>query len=140
MGVGAIAAGNTAITKPSEFSIQTSKVLEEMLSETFDESYISLIQGGIETNQALLDEPFNYIFFTGSTAVGRIVMEKASKHLTPISLELGGKSPAIIEKTANLKISAKRLAFGKFLNSGQTCIAPDYLLIQEDIKDDFLIE
>lgn len=138
--VGAIAAGNTAIIKPSEFSSATSKVLEEMIRETFDASYVTVINGGIETNQALLNEPFNYIFFTGSTAVGKIVMEKASKHLTPISLELGGKSPAIVEKSANIKVSAKRLAFGKFLNCGQTCIAPDYLLIHEDIKDDFLIE
>ena len=138
--VGAIASGNTAIIKPSEFSVETSRVIAKLISETFDKSYICVMQGGIETNQMLLDEKFNYIFFTGSTNVGKIVMEKASKHLTPISLELGGKSPAIVDKTADLKVSAKRLAFGKYLNSGQTCIAPDYLLIHEDIKDEFLVE
>ncbi len=138
--IGAISAGNTAIIKPSEFSLKTSQVLEEMITETFDEKYVKVIQGGVETNQALLDEKFNYIFFTGSTNVGKIVMEKASKHLTPISLELGGKSPVIVDKTANIEVAAKRIAFGKYLNSGQTCIAPDYLYIHTDVKDHFVKE
>lgn len=138
--IGAIAAGNTAIIKPSEFSSNTSQVIEEMISETFNEEYIKVVQGGVETNQALLDQKFNYIFFTGSTNVGKIVMEKASKHLTPISLELGGKSPVIVDKTANIEVSAKRIAFGKYLNSGQTCIAPDYLYIHTDVKEKFIKE
>ncbi len=138
--IGAIAAGNTVIIKPSEYSIHTSQVIDQMLSETFDEAYIKVVQGGIETNQALLDQKFNYIFFTGSTNVGKIVMEKAAKHLTPVSLELGGKSPVIVTKSANIKIAAKRIAFGKYLNSGQTCIAPDYLYIHKDVKKEFVKE
>jgi aldehyde dehydrogenase (NAD+) len=138
--VGAIAAGNTAIIKPSEFSIHTSDVIEEIISSTFNEEYVAVVNGGIEVNQELLDHKFNYIFFTGSTNVGKIVMEKAAKHLTPVSLELGGKSPVIVDKTANIKVAAKRIAFGKFLNAGQTCIAPDYLLIDENVKDNFVIE
>lgn len=138
--VGAIAAGNTAIIKPSEFSVNTSNVIDEIIKTTFDDKYISVVKGGIEENQLLLDQKFDYIFFTGSTNVGKIVMAKAAKHLTPVSLELGGKSPVIVDKTANIKIAAKRIAFGKFLNSGQTCIAPDYLLIEESVKDTFIIE
>lgn len=138
--IGAIAAGNTAIIKPSEFSSKTSQVLDDMISETFEEQYIKVIQGGIKTNQDLLRQKFNYIFFTGSTNVGKIVMEKASKYLTPISLELGGKSPVVVDKTANISVAAKRIAFGKYLNSGQTCIAPDYLYIHTDVKDQFIKE
>lgn len=138
--VGALSAGNTAIIKPSEFSINTSKVIEEMIVDTFDEKYVKVILGGIKANQELLDQKFDYIFFTGSTNVGKIVMEKASKHLTPVSLELGGKSPVIVDKKANIKVAAKRIAFGKFLNAGQTCIAPDYLYIHEDVKELFLEE
>ncbi len=138
--IGALAAGNTAIIKPSEFSVNTSNVIEKIINDSFDDGLVKVIKGGISVNQELLDNKFNYIFFTGSTNVGRIVMEKASKHLTPVSLELGGKSPVIVGKKANIKIAAKRIAFGKFLNSGQTCIAPDYLLIQESIRDEFIIE
>lgn len=137
--IGAIAAGNTAIIKPSEFSVNTSNIIAEIIKETFPSEYISVVLGGIETNQQLLDQKFDYIFFTGSTNVGKIVMEKASKHLTPISLELGGKSPVIVDCTANIKVSAKRIAFGKFLNAGQTCIAPDYMYIHKDIKKEFLV-
>lgn len=137
--IGAIAAGNTAIIKPSEFSHHTSKVLSSMIAETFDADYITVVNGGVETNQALLNEKFNYIFFTGSTAVGKIVMEKASKHLTPISLELGGKSPVIVDESAKIKMAAKRIVFGKHLNSGQTCIAPDYLFIHKKVKDEFIM-
>lgn len=138
--VGALVAGNTAVIKPSEFSINTSRVIEEMILETFDEKYVKVIQGGIEVNQELLDQKFDYIFFTGSTNVGRLVMEKASKHLTPISLELGGKSPVIVDKKVNIKVAAKRIAFGKYLNAGQTCIAPDYLYIHKDVKEEFITE
>lgn len=136
--IGAIAAGNTAIIKPSEYSSNTSMVLDEMISDIFDENYVKVVQGGVETNQELLDNKFNYIFFTGSTNVGKIVMEKASKFLTPISLELGGKSPVIVDKSVNIDVAAKRIAFGKYLNSGQTCIAPDYLYIHKDVKDEFV--
>ncbi len=138
--IGAIASGNTAIIKPSEYSQHTSAVLEKMIKETFSPSYITVVNGGIETNQALLDQKMDYIFFTGSTNVGRIVMQKASKYLTPISLELGGKSPVIVGKDANVKIAAKRITFGKFLNAGQTCIAPDYLYIHESVKTEFIEE
>ncbi len=136
--IGAIAAGNAVIIKPSEYSVHTSKVLAELIEDTFDSDYIRVVNGGVETNQALLDEKFDYIFFTGSTAVGKIVMEKASKHLTPISLELGGKSPTIVDESANIDMAAKRIAFGKHVNSGQTCIAPDYLFIHENVKEKFL--
>ncbi|AIO19435.1 Aldehyde dehydrogenase [Candidatus Izimaplasma bacterium HR1] len=138
--IGALTAGNTAIIKPSEFSINTSKVIEEMILDTFEEKYVKVIQGGVETNQELLDQKFDYIFFTGSTNVGKIVMEKASKHLTPISLELGGKSPVIVDKNVNIQVAAKRITFGKYLNSGQTCIAPDYLYVHKDIKEEFISE
>lgn len=136
--VGAIAAGNTIILKPSEFSQNTSTVLEKMISSTFDDFYIKVVTGAVKETQDLLDQKLDYIFFTGSTAVGKIVMEKASKHLTPISLELGGKSPVIIDENANIKVAAKRIAFGKFLNSGQTCVAPDYIYIHESIKNEFI--
>lgn len=138
--IGAIAAGNTVIIKPSEFSNSTSILLEKMISETFDPNHICVVNGGIETNQELLDQKLDYIFFTGSTAVGKIVMEKAAKNLTPISLELGGKSPVIVTKDADIKVAATRIAFGKYLNSGQTCIAPDYLYIDESVKSEFITE
>lgn len=135
---GAIAAGNTVLVKPSNYSPATSNVMKKILDEIFESGYVDVVLGGREENQALLEQKFDYIFFTGSPNVGRLVMEKASKHLTPISLELGGKSPVFVEKGANLSLSAKRLAYGKILNCGQTCIAPDYLLIEESIKDEFL--
>lgn len=133
--VGAIAAGNTAIIKPSPESFHTSKALKEMIEEYFPSNYITVITGDEKVSNALLDEKMDYIFFTGGTRVGKIVMEKAAKHLTPLSLELGGKSPCIIDKTANIKLAAKRIAFGKFLNAGQTCVAPDYIYVHKDVKE-----
>ncbi|MEK3806457.1 aldehyde dehydrogenase [Bacillus sp. FSL H8-0547] len=136
--VGAISAGNTAVLKPSEFAPAVSALLKKIIEETFPKEYIAVIEGGIETNQQLLAEKFDTIFFTGSVPVGKIVMEAASKHLTPVTLELGGKSPCIVHKDADLKLSARRIAFGKFTNAGQTCIAPDYLMVHEDIKEEFM--
>src|SRR5690625_1435453 len=136
--IGAIAARNCVILKPSEFTPKTSALLTNMISANFGREFITVIEGGIETNQALLKKPFDYIFFTGSPQVGKIVMKAASEHLTPITLELGGKSPCIIHKDAELKLAAKRIAWGKFLNAGQTCIAPDYVYVHETVKDDFL--
>ncbi|MEI3611265.1 aldehyde dehydrogenase [Pseudogracilibacillus sp. SO30301A] len=138
--IGAIAAGNCAVIKPSELTPKTSELLEELISELFPEHYISVVQGGVEASQALLNEKFDYIFFTGSVAVGRIVMEAAAKKLTPVTLELGGKSPCIVHKDAKIKLAAKRIAWGKFTNAGQTCIAPDYLYLHKSIKDRFLAQ
>jgi aldehyde dehydrogenase (NAD+) len=136
--VGAIAAGNTCVVKPSEYSINTSDVLNNMISEVFPAEYVACVTGGVETSQEVLNQKFDYIFFTGGKHVGKIVMQKAATNLTPVSLELGGKSPCIIDESANLKVSAKRIAFGKYLNAGQTCVAPDYLYIHESIKQEFL--
>jgi len=133
--VGAIAAGNCAILKPSAYAPHISEVIADIIAKCFPPEYITVIQGGRQENQELLEQKFNYIFFTGGVEVGKLVMEKAARHLTPVSLELGGKSPCIIDKTANLKLAAKRLAFGKYLNSGQTCVAPDYLFVHKDVKD-----
>lgn len=135
---GAIAAGNTAILKPSEYTPKTAAVMEKMLSEIFPPEYVATFQGKKEVSQALLKEKFDYIFFTGSTQVGRIVMKAAAEHLTPVTLELGGKSPCVVHKDANLDLAAKRIVWGKFINAGQTCVAPDYLYIHKDIKDKFL--
>lgn len=132
--VGAIAAGNCAILKPSEHTPHTSKVIATLINNNFDPSFITAIEGGIDTNQALLAEKFDHIFFTGGTAIGKIVMEAAAKHLTPVTLELGGKSPCIVDSDCNLEIAAKRIIWGKFYNSGQTCVAPDYLLVQKEVK------
>lgn len=136
--VGAIAAGNCAVVKPSAYSPATSKVIADIVSEVFPPEYVTVITGGRQENQRLLDQRFDYIFFTGGVNVGKMVMEKASKNLTPVTLELGGKSPVVIDHTANLKLAARRIAFGKFLNCGQTCIAPDYILIEEQVHDEFL--
>ena len=136
--VGAISAGCTAMLKPSPYVPNVSRVLSEMIRATFPEEYIAIVEGNRQVNQMLLAERWNLIFFTGSPSLGKMVMEAASKHLTPVILELGGKSPCIIDKTANLKVAAKRVAWGKALNAGQTCIAPDYLMIHEDVKDKFL--
>jgi aldehyde dehydrogenase (NAD+) len=136
--IGAIAAGNCAVIKPSEFTPNVSHLLAKMIHETFDENYITVVEGDKEVSEQLLEQQFDYIFFTGSEHVGRIVMEKASKFLTPVTLELGGKSPCIIDRDAKLDIAARRIAWGKFINAGQTCIAPDYLLVHEDIKDEFI--
>lgn len=136
--IGAIAAGNCAIIKPSEFTPRTSEVVAQLIKDTFLEEFVTVALGGIETSQALLKEKSDYIFFTGSVPVGKIIMEAASKNLTPITLELGGKSPCIIHEDANLKLAAKRVAWGKFTNAGQTCIAPDYLYLHKNSKEQFL--
>lgn len=136
--IGAIAAGNCVVIKPSEFSPSTSATIDKMIRELFNEDYITVFQGEAEATQALLEEKFDYIFFTGSTSVGRIIMTAAARHLTPVTLELGGKSPCIVHEDAHLKYGVKRIAWGKFFNAGQTCIAPDYLLIHRKIKDRFV--
>lgn len=138
--VAAISAGNCAILKPSENTINTSILLEEIINSNFDEEYVRVVNplGGKEVVSYLLDLRFDYIFFTGSVAVGKIVMKKAAENLIPVTLELGGKSPCIVDCDANIKLSAKRLVWGKFLNAGQTCVAPDYLYVHKDIKDKFL--
>lgn len=136
--VGAIAAGNCAILKPSEIALHSSHVLAAIIQKYFAPAYIAVIQGGIETSQQLLAEKFDHIFFTGSTAIGKIVMQAAAKHLTPVTLELGGKSPCIVDSDINIEYTAKRIAWGKFINAGQTCVAPDYLLVDKKIKQDLL--
>ena len=136
--VGAISAGCTAVLKPSPYVPHVSKVIEDMIAETFAQEYIAVVQGNRDVNTALLDLRWDLIFFTGSPALAKTVMAAAAKNLTPVVLELGGKSPCIIDKTADLKVTARRLAWGKTLNSGQTCIAPDYILIHKDIKDAFV--
>ena len=136
--VGAISSGCTAVLKPSPYVPTVSKVIEDMISETFPQEYIAVVQGNRDVNTALLEQRWDIIFFTGSPALAKTVMAAAAKNLTPVVLELGGKSPCIIDKTADLKITASRLAWGKTLNSGQTCIAPDYILIHKDIKDAFV--
>lgn len=136
--IGAIAAGNCVVVKPSEHTPQTSLIIEQIIAEVFEPTHVKVIQGEAETTSALLDERFDYIFFTGSSKVGQIVYEKASKYLTPVTLELGGKSPVIVDETANIKVAAERIAFGKFMNAGQTCVAPDYVLIDKNVKDKFI--
>ena len=131
--VAAIAAGNTCVVKPSELPVHTSAVLAEIINNNFDPSYLYVVEGGIEVNQELLSYKFDKIFFTGSTTVGKIVAKAAAEHLTPVTLELGGKSPCIVFADANLKIAAQRILWGKFLNAGQTCIAPDYLLVEQSV-------
>lgn len=135
--IGAIGAGNCVLVKPSNYSPATSKVIKKILG-VFSREYIDVVEGGRVVNQELLDEKFDYIFFTGSPTVGHLVMEKASKHLTPVTLELGGKSPCIIDETANVELAAKRFVWGKLLNAGQTCVAPDYILVHESIKDELV--
>ncbi len=136
--IGAIAAGNCVIIKPSAYAPHVSHVIYKMINETCDPKYVCVVEGGREENTALLEQRFDYIFFTGSVNVGHLVMEKASKYLTPVTLELGGKSPCIVDDGKSLKLAAKRIAWGKFLNAGQTCVAPDYLLIREELKADFV--
>lgn len=138
--IDALAAGNTAVLKPSAYSPATSKIIQEIVEECFPPEYVSVIQGGRAENTCLLEEHFDYIFFTGSPAVGKDVMRYASEHLTPVTLELGGKSPCIVEKTANLKLAARRIVFGKYLNCGQTCVAPDYIYCDAKIKDALIKE
>ena len=138
--VGAISAGCTAVLKPSPYVPNVAHILEQMIDDTFDESYVAIVQGNRDVNRALLDERFDLIFFTGSPQLGREVMAAAAKNLTPVVLELGGKSPCIVDKEADMKVAAKRIAWGKTLNAGQTCIAPDYLLVHQDIKEAFVEE
>ncbi|MDO5547369.1 MAG: aldehyde dehydrogenase [Eubacteriales bacterium] len=138
--VDALAAGNTAVLKPSAYSPNTSAVLQSLIEECFDPEYVAVITGGRAENQHLLQEPFDYIFFTGSQAVGKVVMRHASEHLTPVTLELGGKSPCVVTKSAKLKLAARRIVFGKFLNCGQTCVAPDYIYCDASIRDDLIRE
>lgn len=138
--VGAIAAGNCAVLKPSELTPHVSEAMYQIVHSTFKEEYIACVEGGVEVNQELLSQKFDYIFFTGSERVGRIVMKAAAENLTPVTLELGGKSPIIIEKTANIKEAARRIAWGKLMNAGQTCVAPDYVLVDESRKQQFLTE
>ena len=132
--VGAISAGCTAILKPSPYVERVSKVVEQLIAETFDENYIAVVQGNRDVNTVLLEQRYDIIFFTGSPSLGRKVMAAAAKNLTPVVLELGGKSPCIVDKSAKLDVVARRIAWGKSLNAGQTCIAPDYLLVHKDIK------
>ncbi|MGL5416129.1 MAG: aldehyde dehydrogenase [Clostridium sp.] len=138
--IGAISAGNCAVLKPSEGSLNTALLLEKVINNAFDEEYIKVVapNEGREAVSELINTPYDYIFFTGSIGVGKIVMEAASKNLTPVTLELGGKSPCIIDKDSKISLAAKRIVWGKFLNAGQTCVAPDYLMVQKDIKDEFL--
>ncbi|MCX6278767.1 MAG: aldehyde dehydrogenase [Bacteroidetes bacterium] len=136
--VGAISAGNCVTLKASEFTPRTSEVMGQMIREFFKPEYITLFGGGRAANQALLQAQWDYIFFTGSPLVGKVVMEAAAKNLTPVSLELGGKSPCIVDKDANLKVAASRIVWGKFINAGQTCIAPDYLFVHKEIKVELL--
>ena len=131
--IGAVAAGNCAVVKPSAYSPHVSAVLAALLGEAFPPEYAAVVEGGRRENQSLLSQKFDYIFFTGSVAVGREVMAKAAAHLTPVTLELGGKSPCIVDETADLDTAARRIVFGKFLNCGQTCVAPDYLLVQRNV-------
>ena len=138
--VDAIAAGNTAVIKPSAYSPATSQVIRALIEECFDPSFVSVVTGGRSENTCLLKEQFDYIFFTGSQRVGKEVMAHAAAHLTPVTLELGGKSPCIVDKTANLKLAAKRIVFGKYLNCGQTCVAPDYIYCDKAIKDELISE
>ncbi|API90476.1 aldehyde dehydrogenase [Virgibacillus pantothenticus] len=132
--IGALAAGNCVVIKPSEEAKATSALLKKLTETYFDPSYLTVVEGEKETAQELLQQRFDYIFFTGSTAVGRIIMREASKHLTPVTLELGGKSPVIVDKDANINLAAKRIVWGKFTNAGQTCVAPDYLYVHEKVK------
>lgn len=133
--IGALAAGNTVVLKPSAYAPNTAREMEALLSACFPPEYVAVVQGGREANAALLEQRFDYIFFTGSVPVGKLVMKRAAENLTPVTLELGGKSPCIVDRTANLKLAAKRIAFGKFLNAGQTCVAPDYLLVHREAKN-----
>lgn len=136
----AIAAGNTAIVKPSAYSPATSDIIEKIIKECFAPEYVAVIKGGRQENSALLEQKFDFIFFTGSQAVGKEVLRHSAEYLTPAVLELGGKSPCIVDASANIKLAAKRIVFGKYLNCGQTCVAPDYILCECSVKDEFINE
>lgn len=137
--IGALAAGNTCIIKPSRFSINTSKIMKKLIEKVYDEKYVSVVWGE-DVSDELLKQDVDYICYTGSARVGKIVMKAAAEKLIPVTLELGGKSPCIVEKTADIKLAARRIAFGRILNSGQTCIAPDYILVEKEIKEKFIEE
>lgn len=136
----ALAAGNTAVIKPSAYSPATSAVIRKLIEEVFTEDYVAVVEGGREVNSGLLEMKWDYIFFTGSKAVGKVVMGKAAEHLTPVTLELGGKSPVIVDETADIKTAAARIVFGKYLNLGQTCVAPDHLFVHESVADALIAE
>lgn len=136
----AIAAGNTTVLKPSAYSPATSGIIEKIISETFPEEYVSVITGGRKENAALLEKKFDFIFFTGSTSVGKTVLRNAAENLIPAVLELGGKSPCIVDSEAKIPLAAKRIVFGKYLNCGQTCVAPDFILCHKSVKDEFIAE
>jgi aldehyde dehydrogenase (NAD+) len=140
--IGSIAAGNCAMLKPAKYSPKTTEIMAKIIEECFSEEFVAVVEpyGGRESIQALLEEEFDYIFFTGSVPVGKVVMEKAARHLTPVTLELGGKSPCIVDADSDIKLAAKRITWGKFLNSGQTCVAPDYLLVHKSVKKQLLNE
>ena len=136
--IGAIAAGNTVVLKPSELTPNTSAITKEIIESVFSKEHVAIVEGGVDVSEELLNQRWDYIFFTGSVPVGKIVAKAAAEHLTPVTLELGGKSPCIVDKTADIKLAAKRIVWGKFINGGQTCIAPDYLLIHKSIKNEFV--
>lgn len=136
--IGAFAAGNRVVIKPSEFAPETAKVINLILSEVFEKHEVRVVEGALEETQILLKQKFDYIFFTGSTPVGKIIMKAAAENLTPVTLELGGKSPCLIDGSANIDVAAKRIAWGKFLNAGQTCVAPDYVLVPRQLQDEFI--
>lgn len=138
--IGALVAGNCAIVKPSEFAVETSKVIKEIIGAAFSKKYVAVVEGEREETSLLIHAPFDYIFFTGSVSVGKIVMKAAAERLTPITLELGGKSPVIVDQTANLQHAAERIVWGKYLNAGQTCVAPDYLVVHQSVKDSLIRE
>ncbi len=136
--VAAISAGNAAVIKPSDLSPATSSAIARVIPEYLDRSASSVVPGGVQESTALLEQAWDHIFFTGGTTVARIVMTAAAKNLTPVVLELGGKNPCIVHSSANLKVAARRIAFGRWFNSGQTCTAPDYVLVFKDVRDEFL--
>lgn len=135
--IGAMAAGNTVVVRPSRHTGHVQEMIVKIIKETFPQKYVAVVTGDRDMVHQLLHSPFDYIFFTGSVAVGKIVMEAASKNLTPVTLELGGKSPTIVHKDANIQVAARRIAWGKFMNTGQTCVAPDYVYVHEDVEDQF---
>ena len=136
--VAAVAAGNSVVLKPSELTPNTSRIITEIISKVFSKNHVEVIEGGVEVSQNLLSQKWDYIFFTGSVPVGKIVAKAAAEFMTPVTLELGGKNPCIIDETANIKLAAKRIVWGKFINAGQTCIAPDYLLVQKKVKSELI--
>ncbi len=138
--IGAIAAGNTALLATPEMAVHTSSAIRKMIEDTFEKRYVMCVEGTMQTNSSLINAKFDYIFFTGSPAVGRIVMEAAAKNLVPVTLELGGKSPVIVDKSANIKEAARRIIWGKTLNAGQTCVAPDYVMVHESVEEELILQ